>query len=129
MTETLKAQSTRDALRAKVFSSENTRFKREKLNFKGSELELQQPNLEQVAELWAQPNGTTRAIFALVKLGFIPGTDERLFEDEDFDNLIAMPYGPEMTRLHEILGNFLTGDIKEAEKNSVATPTSTTSTP
>lgn len=128
MTEKLEVQSPRDALRAKLFSSENARFKRVPLHFKGVDLEVQQPNLEQVAELWAQTSGNARAIFALVMLAYIPGTDTKVFEAEDFDVISAMPYGPEMTRVHEILGGFITGDLKEAEKNSEATPTSSTST-
>lgn len=128
MTDKLQAQSVRDQLRAKVFSSENTVFKRKALTYKGAELEIKQPSLEEVTGMFDQPDSTSRAIYLLIHLAYIPGTDERVFEDTDFDTLKAMPYGPEMTDIQDMISEFFRGNAKEAEKNSEATPTSSTPT-
>jgi len=121
-------ETTRDALRASIFSSENSRYKRTPLNFKGTDLEIKQPTLTQVAEMWTKETSTERALYLLINLAYIPGTDILVFEEGDIADIIAMPYGPEFTRINEILADFLNGNAKEAEKNSEATPTSTTST-
>ena len=123
-----KVKLTRDELRAKVFSSENSEYKRLPLHFKGVDLEIKQPTLDQVSQLHSYETSKERAIYMLVTLGYIAGSEEHLFDDADFDQLAAQPYGPEHTQLNEIITKYLVGDIKEVEKNSDATPISTAST-
>jgi len=120
--------SIRDQLRATIFSSTNAEYKRIPYVYKGAQLELKQPNLEQVNQLWQIEGTTARAIYMLIALAYVPGTDIRVFEDTDQDNLIQMPYGAEMVRLTEIMTEFITGNSKESEKNLEATPSSIPST-
>jgi hypothetical protein len=95
---------TREMARAKIFSA---RPKFEVLeDFFGVDLELRQPSLE--VALQARNTEETEYVYSmLLDYAFLPGTNEKVFEEEDIDNLRQLPFGEEMTRLMTAVNKLL----------------------
>lgn len=90
------AIASRDAIRAKIFS---TKPKTELIeNFYGVTIELRQPSLEVALEV---RNTEEKAYLyqMLVDYAYIPGTQEKLFTEEDIAALKQLPFGDDMTTL------------------------------
>lgn len=117
MTKETQVLSTRDSLRASIFSSENSRCKRVPITLNGAELELKQPTIDEVIKLQDRPEASARVAIILINHAFIPGTEDKVFDDADYDSLAALPYTPELTAIQEVLNTFLIGDQKATEKN------------
>lgn len=120
MTKT--AAPTRDEVRSKIFGAKPKSETIE--DFFGTTLELRQPTL-QVALENRDTNEQDRVYLMLVDYSFIPGTDEKVFEQEDIDQLRTLPFGPEFQRLigkvNSLLGidpAEIAADIKEAGKEA-----------
>lgn len=117
MTQEQKVAPTKDELRAKIFSAENSKCKRVEITFNGAKLELQQPTITEVMELNDRPEASARVAVMLIKHAYVPNTDVHVFDDTDYDVLAALPYSPELTVIQEHMNVFLIGDDKAAEKN------------
>lgn len=116
-TEATKAPVTRDSLRQTIFDGERTKCKRAPVTFNGAKFELQQPTITEVTELNERPEASSRVAVMLIKHAYVPGTNERVFEEADYEVLASLPYTPELTAIQETMTNFLVGDDKAAEKN------------
>ena len=108
--------TTRDDLRAKIFSSENSVCKRTSVQLNGVELEIKQPTVAEVMKLNEIEGTQSRVAHMLVTYAFVPGTDERVFDMGDIDQLSNMPYTPEMTEIQNVITKMLVGDVATAEK-------------
>ena len=53
----------------------------------------------------------------------IPGTNTPIFEEHDVDSLLNMPWGDDMTRLHEAIAELTNIDVEGLTKNSEPTRT------
>lgn len=62
----------------------------------GQEVELRQPTMGQMFA--AQEKGTIaqKAARMIVQYAYVPGTDERIFEDGDEDALLSQPWGEDL---------------------------------
>lgn len=54
---------------------------------------------------------------------FLPGTDERLFDEADIDALLAMPAGGLFDKLSDMGQKLMAKKAEEAAKNSESVPT------
>ena len=117
--------SRRDKMRAAIFATRERQ--RRLVNFFGEDIEIRQPSLEDILgarEDADEGNMATGVIKTLLKYAFIPGTDERVFEDTDADQLLALPFGADFTRVSRALeeltevnfGNASSGSGQTAEK-------------
>ena len=118
--------SPRDRLRAKIFHSKNKRFERKLISLFGAEVEIRQPSLGMILNAKSHDDTKQAAIELLVSYCFVPGTDERVFEDTDQDVLLEMPFGDDMMRVNEAIGELTNIDIVGAEKNFETTQVRTT---
>lgn len=91
----------------------------------GQDVELRQPTMGQMFE--TQGEGTPAQISArmLAKYAYVPGTDERVFEDMDADTIANLPWGEDLIKMQEAISKLNGIDLKTvqaAAKNSEATP-------
>jgi hypothetical protein len=111
----------RDAMRAKIFAVKpDTRT----LNFFGVRLELRQPPIETMLTA-RQGNMQNALLMMLVNYAYAPGTDERVFTEEDVDALKGLPLSPDVQRVlqacNELMGvdtGQITQMIQEASKGA-----------
>jgi len=105
----------RDALRAKIFS-EKVKHTVVLLD-DGQSVEVRQSTVGQLLESIEKEDLQQRLIQMLIEACYVPGTDERVFDDADFDSLLAMPSGGVYQKLMDAVNEqLLEGSLKDAEK-------------
>ncbi len=125
-----KEKTLRDNIRAQVFSTDV--FEREEVEAFGTTIEIRQTTLGRVLELQEKLKDDRKVAIGLAFLEFcfVPGTDERLFDDVDLDLVLGLPFGKDFQKVQDVI-NKLMGvtekDIKDAEGNSDETSDDTTS--
>lgn len=89
----------RDKLRAKTVGK-SPKFRKEIVTYDGDEFEIRQPSQETRKELFEKaktPDGKvdnfTALVWGVINQTYIPGTEEKVFEETDFDSLMARPAG------------------------------------
>lgn len=117
-------------LRNKIFAAENKKPKSKVFSFFGVDIELRQSTLLEMTKLaentvdpLVDPDAPPQinAVRMVISNSYVPGTDERVFDDADYDQLASMPFGPDVTRMMSAV-NELTGlNITAAAKNSETT--------
>lgn len=114
--------SERDRIRGKVFGS-TPNF--DTVEFNGSKIEIRQPTLGEIFQI--QQAGADdilqSTITMLIKYCFVPGTNERVFEEADRDQLAQLPFNVDLQRLSKSLnalvgGQQLDAAAKDAVKSS-----------
>lgn len=110
------ANPVRDNLRAAIFSGKNKSRNSVKINIFETEVEVRQPTLAQIVNL-TKDDGTSPIIKALIEYCYVPGTNDKVFENGDVDSLLGLPTGQWLTDLNEAITKLSGVDIKEAEKN------------
>lgn len=122
------AQKTRDALRTAILGGTH-RLKRELLRLpasdgsEGIEVELRQPTIGALSRsaMQAEKDKVPPTVRTLIEYCYVPGTDDKVFEDADADVLSDLPTGAWLSKLNEVVGRLIEFNPKEAEKNSDAT--------
>ena len=94
----MSAQNVRDGLRATIMNSPKMKPRSVIVNFMGADVELRQPKLGESLAL-GQLETEDRALYMLIAYVYVPGTDEKLFEEGDIDMLREMPANEEFTAL------------------------------
>ena len=56
-------------------------------------------------------------IWLIINYTFVPGTDDRVFEEGDRDALLNLPYGADMNRMNKALNDLTDLTTKDAEGN------------
>lgn len=116
------AQKDRNAMRAAIFSDERKKPASLPFTFFGEKMEVRQPTLIQIHKMGkfasSDKPGVARAI---IEYCYVPGTNEKVFEDTDLDQIASLPTGQWLNDFNTILEKLTGQDIKEAEKNSDAT--------
>ncbi len=125
-----KESTVRDKIRAQVFSSDS--FKRESVKAFGSKIDIRQTTLGRVLELQEklQEDRKKAVGLAFIEFCYVPGTDERLFDDKDLDLILGLPFGEDFQKVQDVINKLMgvsEADVKAAEGNSPETPPSTTS--
>lgn len=100
MSEQPKAPSRND-IRAKIFAKRE--IKKKVIQFFGSEIELRQPTLGDIINARENEDRQAAVIETLVKYAYVPGTDERVFEDADAEAFANMPFGADFLRASKAL--------------------------
>jgi hypothetical protein len=104
--------SKRDALRAKTVGSAK-QFRSEIVTVGGEEIEVRQLSVRDRLDVYnrSTKNGVLDPlqfqIWAVISTAFVPGTNERLFEDGDYDSLVDQPTGNFIDKLSEAAINML----------------------
>jgi len=123
-------KATRDEIRARIFSSDV--FKREEIEAFGITIEIRQTTLGRVLELQAKlETDRTKAIgLSFLEFCYVPGTDERLFDEADLDGILALPFGEDFQKVQDVINKLMGVSekaIQDAEGNLQDTPGDTTS--
>ena len=116
---TTNSNQSRDELRAQIFSSESRKPEAKVIEFFGSEVEVRQPSLSTI--LGAQTGNKSERdtiIVMIIDQTFVPGTNEKVFESADRDQLVSMPYGTDMNRMSRALNELTDLATDAAEGNS-----------
>ena len=91
--------SLRDQIRTATLGS-GAKFKSEVVEYNGIEVEIRQPSVKVRTELFNKcmdENGRVKMteflVWAMIYNTFVPNTEELVFEEEDYDSLMARPAG------------------------------------
>lgn len=109
-------KSMRDDIRGKIFS---TKQKKILTSFNGAQIELRQPNLKTVLENLDNADRKNTVVTILIDYAYVPGTDERIFEDTDFDSIMELPFGSDFMEVSEAIDKLtnLNKKVGEERKN------------
>jgi len=112
-------------LRSLLFSDANRKPASEPLVLFGADVEVRQPTLAQITKLSKMANKPDNKVpqitYMLVEYCYVPGTDEKLFDEADIPVLSEMPAGPWINAFNTALEKLNGAKMDEAEKNSDAT--------
>lgn len=96
----------RDDIRSRIFNTKQLKSK--EVNFFGVKIELRQPSIAQALTKHAGDEEKIAIIYNLIDCAFVPGTNTKVFTAEDYDSLIALPFGSEFLEVTQGIGE-LTG--------------------
>jgi len=108
--------SVRDDIRAKVFSAKP---RSKVVMFNGVEIEIRQPNLKSILRNMERTDRQNSVVNVLIEYAYVPGTNERVFDDTDFDGIMEMPFDNNFVEVSNAIDELtdLGKKIKEEEKN------------
>lgn len=113
----------RDELRAKVFAEK-------KLNivpvvFFGVTIELRQPIMSDILKAQTNEDREAAIIQTLVDYAYVPGTEEKCFEDTDAAAFKTMPFGADFLRVSKALEELTEVNFLDKPASSNVEPIST----
>lgn len=122
----------KNAIRAKTVGSSKI-FKSKLVKFDGIEIEIKEPSVK----IWGQilkavmtiEDGVSKTemdkylIWSVIHCAFVPGTNERVFEDTDYEALEGFPKSGFVGEFSEIAMDIMNTDAEKSEKNSEKTAT------
>lgn len=126
--------STRDEIRSKTVGSKKN-FRKETLLYNGMEIEFRQPTVRLRKEIHdkSKVEGAEDAtsvdiwaymVWSVIYCSFVPGTDEKVFEAGDYENLMEQPAGGFVDEFSTKISELLNVNVEDKLKNSAATDTS-----
>jgi len=92
--------TTRDALRAELLKTRPPTSKL--ITFFGQQIEIKQLTLEAVLDVGANPD-QRGLINVLLQYAYVPGTNEKIFEEGDIDSLKQLPFGGDFVALTDAI--------------------------
>lgn len=107
----------REALRKKIFSEENIKPKVIPLQFNGTDLEWRQPSIRDVQEAQTLQEGKNFMALMLIGYTYVPGTEEKVFADEDYEMILGMPLSPSWQGVVQKISDTLDLKVEEKVKN------------
>lgn len=107
----------RDELRAHLFDKANTRAKSEVLTLFGVEVELRQPSIGAIMDAQEIKDPARQAANMIIKFAYVPGTDEKVFEEGDVDSIIQWPFGEDLKHLQDAIGRLTSLDVEAAQED------------
>lgn len=107
---------TRDQIRAAMFESEHALAKAIPIQYLGADLEWRNPTIRQMQELRDQEDKNFMVLL-LIGYTFIPGTDEKIFEDTDYDRLVDMPIHGDFQKVVNTIAATIDLNVEEKVKN------------
>ncbi len=110
-------RSERGALRAHLLQTREPEH--EMVTLFGKEFELRQPTLEQVLNARDSKDALDGTLNLLIDRAFVPGTNERIFEEGDKRILAKMPFGKEMVEVNAAMSRLSGIDLDEEEEKAL----------
>lgn len=114
--DTPKETPTRDSIRAGIFNFK-TQGTPGVLN--GQNVELREPDLDTVLEFQMSGSEDRKLQSArmLINYVYVPGTDQRVFDDEDVDMIMRLPFNKDLKKLTEQITALLGVEPKAEDKS------------
>jgi hypothetical protein len=97
------------------------KIKTTQIEFFGQTVELRQPTMDFILNMNSEENRARAAAQMIIGYTYVPGTEERVFEDADLESIMALPFGQDVNRLNRAISSLTTLDIPAAEGNSETT--------
>ena len=119
------AKLTREEIRQQIFNSDKAKPKFEMVEFMGAMIEVRQPPIEQIMAMGTSEL-SNNLVALLIRYCYVPGGEETLFSEIDYETLLAMPMNDEFKRLTDALQKLLDMPVTAEVKNSEKTPSATT---
>ena len=109
----------RNDMRSRFFSEENKRRKSQIVDLLGVDVELRQPTIGQITQIAKKNEGSTDSalVAILIEYCYVPGTEDKFFEEGDKEGLLSMPSGDWLLKFNEALAALTGVNVKEAEGN------------
>ena len=107
-------KSARDILRATIF--DNAQPKKEIIDFFGTKIELRQPALDRM-ESFQGDDAKARLPKMIMELAYVPGTDEKIFEEADYDMIAGMPFSKDISAFMETFTTMTELSVEDKAKN------------
>lgn len=116
--------SARDSLRAALLSSKNYKPKSVIVKLFGMDVEVKQQTIEEMMKLQAMEGDSpdTAAARMIVRFCYVPGTNERLFEEGDIPTIQQWPFGEDVVRLQQVVAKLQGINVEEAKAEVKADP-------
>lgn len=108
--------SIKDEIRTAVFSAQ---AKKKIITFFGKEVELRQMSTGTIMSLKESDDRKSAMVKSIILHCYVPGTNERLFDQTDEDALMDIPFGAEMIKLSEEIGSLSGIDLDMKEDTTV----------
>lgn len=112
---------TRDQLRAALVGKKHAP-KSVLATLFGVEIELRQPTLESIVDAKDDADAKTRTTDVFIKYAYVPGTDERIFEDTDRVMILRWPFSEELLKVQEKIAGLTGIDLSAAEVELTTDP-------
>lgn len=114
-----KEQSTRDRIRSATLGKKD-QFRTETVEVNGVQVALKQPSVGEREEIFAairDEQGNLDHVklltWGVVKLAYVPGENQRVFDDMDYDELVKHPTNSWVDKLGESVLNVLNVEADE----------------
>jgi hypothetical protein len=91
---------TRQQIRDHILGSGAAKPKSELIDLFGMQVEIRQPSLKAMMEAREIEDNNQRIATMIVYYTYVPGTDDRVFEDSDIPEILSWPFGADLTRLN-----------------------------
>ena len=114
---------TRNDLRARIFAGK--KLKTKVIEFFGSEIELRQSNFGGILDAQAREDRQSAILEALIAQAFVPGTEEKVFEEADVETLKELPFGADFLRVSSALEELTEVNFLDKKGTSEPDQTST----
>lgn len=125
-------RKSRKDIRNAIFNHKRAKRQIRKVNFFDQDLELRQPTLGEVLSMndedieidehgEVKTNTRKAAVSMLIKYAYIPGTEERVFENADEDVLLDLPFGQDFQAVNKAFEELTTLAVGDEAKNSEGT--------
>lgn len=110
----------RDALRAKLLATRAPAQK--EITFFGETVEIRQPTLADVLKAQEADTVQSGIVQMIINYAFVPGTQEKVFEPADGDQLLTLPFGQEFIDLSKALESLTQVNFLDKKPSSEETP-------
>lgn len=109
---------TRDEIRALFFAPLDTPTPPVSLEWNGVTFEWRRPSVQQVQNARDDDDADKNFLVRLIiEYSYVPGTDQKLFEDTDYDRVMSMPFGPEWQTAVTTIGKEIGLGVEAKVKN------------
>ena len=116
----------RDSIRSGIFSAKPVS---DTITIFGNKVEIRQMSTGAIMDLRSDENRKEAMIRSVIGHCYVPGTNEKVFDETDIEALLEVPFSGDMVKLSEAIGK-LSGvdlEIEEMAKNSEDTQTESAS--
>lgn len=111
----------RDEIRATVLGKRQEP-KYEVVSLFGTDIELRQPAFGDMLDAREIGDTKTRTIELIIQYAYVPGTDERIFEDTDRDVILDWPFGEDLVEVQSAIARLSGIDIEALEEKLTHDP-------
>ena len=106
---------TRDAIRAALIGN-TPKILKKTITIFDIGLELHQPTFGAIINAREIEDPAHRAASLIIEYSFVPGTDERVFEDTDLEFILRWPFGEDLITIQNAIAELTGVDIAAAEE-------------